>query len=190
VKVRLVAPVEPAAESPVRLAVAQAVLKAESMDAVVRDLTMLGVAAIQPVLTARTETRKGTLARSGRSDRWRRIAEASAKQCGRAVLPAIAEALDLPTWLTADTSDLQLVLVEPSGDSPRAGAVRALRAGATSPRQVSLLAGPEGGWTAEEVARIRTAGWVPWTLGPRTLRAETAPVVAVSVLQFIWGGFD
>ncbi len=190
VRIRLVAPVEPAAESPVRLAVLQAVLKAESMDAVVRDLTMLGVAAIQPVLTGRTETTQGRLGRTHRSDRWRRIAQASAKQCGRAVLPAIGAPLELQNWLTADASDLRLVLVEPSGDSPRADPIHLLKAEAPPPRQVSLLSGPEGGWTRDEVVRIQAAGFVPWTLGPRTLRAETAPVVAVSVLQFVWGGLD
>src|SRR5438552_194277 len=89
VRVQLLNRVEPAAEAGVPLTLAQAVLKGEKMDEVVRDAVMLGVAAIQPLVTARAETTIAALLRSGKVDRWRRVAIASVKQSRRAVVPHI-----------------------------------------------------------------------------------------------------
>lgn len=187
VKVRLVERVETASESPLHLTVAQAVLTGDKMDAVVRDLTMLGVAAVQPVVSARTEVRLATVRRSRRVERWRRVAVASAKQCGRVVVPQIGEARELRDWLAEDTSGVRLILVEPAGDV-RAGDLGPLNAAGNRPRSsVALLVGPEGGWTREEATAAVSAGFVPWTLGGRTLRADAAPLVAASILQYLWG---
>jgi len=187
VKVRLIERVEAAPESPLHLTVAQAVLTGDKMDGVVRDLTMLGATAVQPLVSARTEVSLGTVRRSGRTERWRRVAAASAKQCGRAVVPPVAEARELQDWLTEDTSGVRLILVEPAGDV-RAGDLGAWSASGNRPlSSVALLVGPEGGWTREEATAAVSAGFVPWTLGGRTLRADAAPIVAVSILQFLWG---
>ena len=88
-----------AAEPPVPLTLAQAVLKGDKMDDVVRDAVMLGVAAIQPLVTKRTETTVAALLRGARLDRWRRVALASVKQSRRAVLPEIRTPLTLETYL-------------------------------------------------------------------------------------------
>ena len=185
--VRLIEPVVAAPESPVRLILAQGVLTGDKMDAVVRDLTMLGAAAVQPVVTARSETSLARLARSQRAARWHRVAVASAKQCGRAVVPFVAEPVELQDWLHRDTSGLRLILTEPAGHatSGAPGALGRLRL--AEDRAVSLTVGPEGGWTAEEAAMAQRAGFVPWTLGGRTLRADAAAQVAVSILQYVWG---
>jgi 16S rRNA (uracil1498-N3)-methyltransferase len=185
--VRLVEPIVPARESPIRLTLAQAVLVGDKMDAVVRDLTMLGVAVIQPIVSARSETSLALLARAHRAERWRRVAVASAKQCGRAVVPVIAEPIGLQDWLRRDTSALRLILVEPAGDMPTAES-GAWNTGKDRPHaSVGLLIGPEGGWTADEATMAERAGFMPWTLGARTLRADAAPLVAVSILQYLWG---
>ena len=187
VTVRLIEPVEPAPESPLDLTVAQSVLTGDKMDEIVRDLTMLGATAVQPIVSARAEVSLATLHRSRRVERWRRIAGASAKQCGRAVVPQVGDPLELQDWLQRDTSSLRLILVEPAGDVP-AGGPGVPGAGKDRPQtSVSLLVGPEGGWTAEEATIAQRAGFMPWRLGGRTLRAETAPIVAVSVLQYLWG---
>ena len=91
VRVELLEPIVPAPEMRVPLTLVQAVLKGDKMDAVVRDATMMGVAAIEPIITSRTIGR-GCRATT---TRWGRVAVASAKQCRRAVVPAIAEACDL-----------------------------------------------------------------------------------------------
>ena len=76
------------------------------------------------------------------------------------------------------------MLLEPS--QPQGEPIRIL-AGTPAPRAAVLLVGPEGGWAAAEVDRLASAGFRPLTLGPRTLRADAAPIVALALLRFIWG---
>jgi 16S rRNA (uracil1498-N3)-methyltransferase len=91
VRLTIGAPCVPAPEPRVAFTLAQAVLKGDKMDDVVRDAVMIGVAAIHPIVTARSEISLASLARGRRRERWERIAVSSAKQCGRAVVPSIAE---------------------------------------------------------------------------------------------------
>jgi 16S rRNA (uracil1498-N3)-methyltransferase len=172
----------PAAPEPaVRLTLAQAVIKGEKMDDVVRDATMMGVGAIEPLVTEHTAAHM----KAGRSpERWRRIAIASAKQCRRAVVPAIGEGQAFADWLAQDRSALRLLLVEPSA-SVEGHPVSTL--GVDRPASASLLVGPEGGWSVSEIESAVRAGCVPITLGRRTLRADAIPIVAIGVLQFVWG---
>ncbi len=86
---QLLSRIEPAAEAAVPVTLVQAVLKSDKMDEVVRDAVMLGVAAVQPLVTKRTETTVASLIRGAKVDRWRRVAIASVKQSRRAVVPAI-----------------------------------------------------------------------------------------------------
>src|SRR5437762_14331558 len=88
VRVQLRGARQPAPEPRVAITLAQAVLRGDKMDDVVRDATMLGVAAIQPVITARTEVSRASVARGNRRERWERVAVSSVKQCGRATVPA------------------------------------------------------------------------------------------------------
>jgi 16S rRNA (uracil1498-N3)-methyltransferase len=178
---QLLAEVQAAPEPAVRLTLAQAALKGEKMDDVVRDATMMGVSAIEPLVTANVAAHL----KPGRApDRWTRIAIASAKQCRRAVLPSIGAGVAFDDWVASDESALRLLLVEPSAPA----AARALSAlGDQRPASASLLVGPEGGWTTEEIAAAVAAGYVPLTLGRRTLRADAVPIVAIGILQALWG---
>src|SRR5712671_5283852 len=117
VRVQLLSRVEAAKEPAVPMTLAQAVLKGDKMDEVVRDAVMLGVAAIQPIVTARTETTVAALLRGARLDRWRRIALASVKQSRRAVLPEIRTPLSLETFLDEPPAALRLMMVEPSASA-------------------------------------------------------------------------
>jgi len=143
---------------------------------------MMGVAAVQPLLTARTDVPPAAFTRGGRVERWRRIAISSAKQCGRAVVPEIYAPASLPACLEADRSDVRLLLVEPSVATPQAAASRLPQSVASA----IVLIGPEGGWAASEVSTAVTAGCRTITLGARTLRADATPLVALSVLQYYW----
>ena len=98
VRVQLVSRVEPAVEPAVSLTLAQAVIKGDKMDDIVRDAVMLGVAAVQPLVTARTEATVAALTNGNRLDRWRRVALASAKQSKRAVLPDVRRPLTLESF--------------------------------------------------------------------------------------------
>jgi 16S rRNA (uracil1498-N3)-methyltransferase len=175
--------IAPVADRSVPVTLVQAVLKGGSMDDVVRDATMMGVDGIVPLVTAHTVARKATSAHG--ADRWRRVALASAKQCRRARIPEIGEPVSFEVWRRRPTRGLSLLLVEPSvrGAEPRA--VRSL-ASAAIPEAVSLIVGPEGGWSAEEVTAAIDQGFVPITLGPLTLRAEAVALAALSALTVIW----
>jgi 16S rRNA (uracil1498-N3)-methyltransferase len=184
VRVQVLSRLEPAAEAAVALTLVQAILKGDKMDDVVRDAVMLGVAAIQPIVTAHTDTTIAALVRGGRVERWRRVALASVKQSRRAVLPEIRTPLPFAGHLGDPPAALRLMLVEPaaSADAESLAAVQALAV----PGDAALLVGPEGGWSAEECAAARAAGVRLVTLGHRTLRADAVPVAAISVLQFLW----
>jgi len=180
-----VARAEAAAEPQVPVTVAQAVLKGDKMDDVIRDAAMLGAAAIQPVVTTRAETTIAALMRGARVDRWRRVALASVKQARRAVLPEIRVPLTLEHVLEEPASALRLMLVEPSAlaEVEPLSAIQQLPV----PADVTLFIGPEGGWTEHEWRSAQAHGVRLVRLGRRTLRADAVPVAALSVLQFLWG---
>src|SRR5207244_8112684 len=138
---QLVARAEAAAEPQVPVTVAQAVLKGDKMDDVIRDAAMLGAAAIQPVVTTRAETTIAALMRGARVDRWRRVALASVKQARRAVLPEVRMPLTLETYLEEPATALRLMLVEP-GVSAAVDSLSAIQKVPT-PADASLLIGPE-----------------------------------------------
>ena len=183
-RLQLVSRVEPAAEPAVSITLAPAVLKTDKMDDLVRDGVMLGVTAIQPIVTSRAETTVAALLRGARVDRWRRIALASVKQCGRAVLPEIRTPLAFENWLAEPRADLTMMLVEP-GAAADAQTLAYLRERPV-PRDATVLVGPEGGWTETEWRAAAAQDIRLLTLGHRTLRADAVPIAALSVLQFLW----
>jgi 16S rRNA (uracil1498-N3)-methyltransferase len=184
VRVQLLSRVETPPEPAVPVTLAQAVLKGEKMDDVVRDAVMLGVAAVQPIVTRRTEATVAALVRGARVDRWRRVALASAKQSRRAVLPEVRMPLTFENFLDEPAAALRLMLVEPGATSGAAplSALRQERA----PADATLMIGPEGGWDEREWTAARERGIRLMSLGPRTLRADAVPVAAISVLEFLW----
>ena len=161
-----------------------AVLKGDGMDAAVRDATMMGAEGILPVLTAHSDVKPSFARRPETRARWRRVAMASVKQCRRATLPVIPETQDFDDWLAASNAGAtRLMFVEPSA----AAATLSLRAaiGAATPSAVTILLGPEGGWSAEELEAAVAAGCVLVTLGPLTLRADAMPVAAMAAIAAV-----
>jgi 16S rRNA (uracil1498-N3)-methyltransferase len=178
-----------APEPRVAVTLAQAVLKSDKMDAVVRDAVMMGVTAVQPVVTARSEVTRASLERGRRRERWERIAIASAKQCGRAVVPTILDPMSfeaLPAAITAMRLPAAAWMLAEPGASTETLTVADVDA--APPREATLVIGPEGGWTAEEVAAGASACRL-LTLGGRTLRADAAAVVAMAALFTRWSEF-
>ena len=159
--------------APTRLTLAVGLLKGDSMDHVVRDATALGVAEIIPMVTAHAVVPK-----RARGDdaiaRWHRVAVASAKQCGQVTLPVIADVTDMSAVLRRDIST-KFLCVEPALGGTDVSAIAS--------DSVLILIGPEGGWSNEERAAARVAGCHAITLGPLTLRAELAPVVAITTVR-------
>jgi 16S rRNA (uracil1498-N3)-methyltransferase len=186
--VRIGRAVAAARENRVAVTLVQSLLKGDKFDEVVRDAVMLGVASIRPLATSRTEVigvKPGDVARQ---DRWQKIALASAKQCGRAVVPDVSAVTSLADVLNGLTSEaVVLMLAEPSlagANAPRALGARSV------PTNAVVIVGPEGGWSDAERSIAVRAGATLVTLGHRTLRAEAAPIVALTVFSQIWGEFD
>jgi len=174
----------PVAEPHVRLTLAIGLLKGEQMDTVVRDATMLGARAIVPMSTTHVAVPSKARTSTTALARWRRVAVASAKQCGRAVVPSIAAVTPFDDVIAATPEIKKFMCVEPKlavDGLDQAGAARA------RPLDAVVLVGPEGGWSAKEVEHAREAGVSLIHLGPRTLRAETVPTVVLTALWTAWG---
>ena len=180
-----------AAQEPgIAITLAQALLKGDKMDRVIRDAVMLGVAAIQPFTSARTELPREAVRAGGRKDRWDRTVIASVKQCGRAVLPVVHPTLALPELLRADHDVLCLMFVEPRQSAEAAKAGTSLESLETRvPGKATILIGPEGGWEPQEINAALDAGVTMVSLGERVLRADAAGALAIAVLQYIWKDF-
>ena len=175
-----------AAEPRVSVILAQAVLKGDKMDEVIRDTVMMGATAIQPIVTTRTEVMLAALQRGRRRERWERIAVTAAKQCGRATVPGILEPRPFTDLIEAlghaALPAPALMLVEPSASD---GAFSLGELAGSPPREVTLVIGPEGGWTPEELD-LGSSTCRLVTLGTRTLRADATPVIALAALFAIW----
>ena len=184
--------VEPARpESPLQLALAIALLKGEKFDLVVQKATELGVQRIVPLATERADVRlpDGEDARK-RVTRWRRIALEAAKQSGRAYVPEVTAPLTLESLLaiSADkekksSGDVRLMFAERDGKSLSETSKNFVE----PPTKIMAAVGPEGGWTGAEIETARAANWNIVTLGGRILRAETAAIAIVALLQNNFG---
>lgn len=178
-----------AREAGVVVTLAQAVLKGDKMDDIVRDAVMMGVAAVQPIVTARSEVTLASLLRGRRQQRWQRIAVSSTKQCSRATVPPILEPRPFDT-MPAALAEMMLpgpglMFVEPSASTD---ALALSDLDPAPPRETTVIIGPEGGWTADEIERASAVCRLV-TLGGRTLRADAMPVVALAALFAVWKEF-
>jgi 16S rRNA (uracil1498-N3)-methyltransferase len=155
---------------PARVTLAIGLLKGDAMDDVVRDATALGVAEIIPMVTKHAVVPKHARGHEAIA-RWQRVTVASAKQCGQTTLPLIADVTDMSGVLRREIST-KLLCVEPSLGGAQVSAIAS--------DSILILIGPEGGWSEEEIGVARAAGCHTITLGPLTLRAELAPLVAIT----------
>lgn len=167
--------------SPVHVTLVAAVLKGARLETVVQKATELGVASIRLALTERCDAGAPSAARLRR---LQTIAVEAAEQCGRAEVPSVHAAVSLPEALdAAGMAPLRLLLWERARHRSLIEAFD----GAGTAADVVLVVGPEGGLSEAEVDRCRARGYATFGLGPRILRAETAPLVALAVLQSALG---
>jgi 16S rRNA (uracil1498-N3)-methyltransferase len=164
----------------------------ERMDWLVEKASELGAASIQPLLSERTVLRlKGERA-DKKLAHWRGIAIAACEQCGRNRLPVIHDVMTLADWLasaqssqpvdSATAAGQRLLLSLQHNAQPISRTLQAMHE--TAPDGcITFLSGPEGGLGPSEEAAAMTAGFAPVTLGPRILRAETAPLACLSLLN-------
>ena len=178
VRIELGAPLAGLAESPLQVHLGQAMSRGERMDWAIQKAVELGVAQITPLMTERCEVRLQGERADKRLNHWQQIAISACEQCGRSVVPIINPPIALADWLGAVEADLKLVLHHRTTQS---------LASMTPPQTLGLLIGPEGGLSATEISQAEAAGFNAVSFGPRVLRTETAPVVALSITQQLWG---
>ncbi|MBV8550086.1 MAG: 16S rRNA (uracil(1498)-N(3))-methyltransferase [Acidobacteriaceae bacterium] len=170
-----------APDAAVEITLVAALIKFDRFEWLVEKATELGVAAIQPFEAARTE-RGLAAAAVKRTARWEKIALEASQQSRRAHLPRIEPAIRSERALELE-ADIRLLLDE-STDAPPI--LRALPEARSSNDRVALLSGPEGGWTEEERQKALDAGWHRCSLGATILRAETAALAGLAVIQAAW----
>lgn len=150
------------------------------MDYAVQKSVELGVHALAPLFMQRGNVKLDHKRAKSRMEHWQKIIIHACEQSGRNTLPTLCAPLDLHEWVSGNPDAARFIFV-PSAQQPLAGV-----AGINS-REVSILVGPEGGFTDAEQETAEKHGYVPVNLGPRTLRTETASVAAITALQVIWG---
>jgi len=166
-------------ESNLNIILVQGLLKGEKMDIVIQKTTELGVSAIIPVITERSQLRE-----TRKHPRWKKIAEEASRQSGRTKIPEILEicsfrdVFDIPALI----SGKGIIFWEQGGEKLPAITIRL-----SHTDKIFLLIGPEGGFSEEEVLLASEKGFFTATLGSRILRAETASIAAVSIIQFALG---
>jgi 16S rRNA (uracil1498-N3)-methyltransferase len=169
-------------ESPLAVHLGQALLKGNKFDVILRKSVELGVSSITPLMTERCVVK--TNRTEGKIERWKKIALESCKQCGRSQVPKVAGDIEtLETFCRENEHrDLKLVFWELEEKKTLKDIQPDVQ-----PGSAAVLVGPEGGFSRAEIERAGQYGFQTVSLGPRILRAETAPVVALALLQSLWG---
>lgn len=171
-------------ESPLPATLVQAISSGDRMDYTLQKAVELGIAAVQPVYSERSIVRLDEKRSATRLAHWRQVAASACEQCGRNVVPRIAAPLTLIDWFAAlppVPADALRLLMAP-------GAARRLP-DFSKPAAVLLLAGPEGGFSDNEIELALQRGFTAVRLGPRILRTETAALAALAALNTLWGDF-
>lgn len=172
----------PNPEPPLRVTLYQGLLKGDLFDYTIVKAVELGVHSIVPLECERAVVRLTSSKAQERVVRWQRLAAEAAKQCGRAFVPTVYLPKPLPEALQEDQASLKLVAYEGGGQSLKQALGRAVIY-----THVACAIGTEGGFSAEEITIARHHGFLPVTLGPRILRAETAPLALLSIIMYELG---
>jgi 16S rRNA (uracil1498-N3)-methyltransferase len=160
------------------ITLAQAIPKGKNMDLIVQKAVELGIARIQPLVTKNTIVQPG----EGKSDKWRRNALEACKQCGQDTFPKIADPLPFDRWIASLTESIDLKII--ASLAPGALPLRETLHRHPGTTAATLLVGPEGDFTAQEVDAAIAAGFHPVSLGSIILRVETATLYCLSALRY------
>jgi 16S rRNA (uracil1498-N3)-methyltransferase len=170
-------------ESPLAVTLVQGVSSGEKMDFTIQKAIELGVAVIQPVLTAKSVVRLSAEREAKKLSHWKRVAISACEQCGRNRVPEVRNAIALASYCSAPDSASLRLLLAPDGEA----GLRELQH--KIDRTVVIAAGPEAGFSDAEEQLLQRAGFVPVRLGKRILRTETAALAALAALNALAGDF-
>lgn len=179
VELRAFDPVE--RESPLAITLVQALATSDKMDLIVQKAVELGAVAIQPVASERATLKLSGDRAQKRAAHWQAIARAACEQCGRNRVPAVGEILELADWLAQPAAGTRILM------QPGAQASLPERVAASPGQPIHILIGPEGGFSAREVAMAAERGVLACRFGPRVLRTETAGLAALAALNAVAG---
>ncbi len=169
------------AELPQAITLAQALPEGSKMDWIVEKAVELGATAIQPLAAQRCVVRLSAERAAKKAAHWQGIIIAAAEQCGRNRLPNLADTADFAGWISQHDMHRR-VLLTPRADQPLSDWARHHPA-----QSVTLMIGPEGGFTEAEENAAMAQGALPLSMGPRVLRTETAGLAALAALNALWG---
>ena len=181
VRVELEKHVERSVESNLKIQLGLGISRGDRMDFSVQKAVELGVTSITPLITERCVVQFKDEKKSQRWQHWQKIIQHAAEQSGRTVLPDFADVSVLNSWVTKQNG--LKVFLDPYAEKNLAQ---------LSPENnsVTLLTGPEGGFSSAERDIAKAAGFIPVRLGARILRTETASLAALSAVQMLWGDFQ
>ena len=169
-----------ASAPPLFITLALGISRGLHMDYALQKSVELGVSAIVPLFTGRCNVKLDNKRMETRMEHWRKIMIHACEQSGRNSLPDLLAPHSLDEWVKSDVTATRLLLAPAAGQT--LGEIARVNI-----REISVLAGPEGGLTDAEQSTAAERGYIPVRLGPRTLRTETAAVAAVTALQVLWG---
>lgn len=168
-------------ESRLRVMLAQGISSGERMDYTLQKAVELGIAGIQPLATKRSVVKLAGERSERRVAHWQGVVASACEQCGRNFLPPVSQPLALANWLGSRAPG-RLLFLSPAAELRFADLP-------TPDGADTLVAGPEGGFEADELAALDAARALPVRLGPRVLRTETAALAALATMQALWGDF-
>lgn len=165
-------------QSTLDLHLAIGISRGERMDWVLQKATELGVTQIIPLITERTEIKMKAEKQDKKMQHWQQIIVSACEQCQRNLLPLLQEPQSIDEWLKTVSTDYRFVLHHRNDQS---------LSKSSTPKSVTILIGPEGGLSEEEITLAENEKFQSLRLGPRILRTETAPIAAISLVQYLWG---
>lgn len=172
--------VERDVESPLQITFGLGISRGDRMDLSIQKAVELGVYSITPILTERCVVHLKGEKEAQRLQHWQKIIQHAAEQSGRTTLPGLTGITAIQNWV--QHQDGLKIFLDPYAETSLANL-------APSNGKVTLLTGPEGGFTDQERAIAKAAGFIPVRLGPRVLRTETAAIAAIAAAQMLWGDF-
>lgn len=190
VTARLLYEVAAYGEADLEVILLQGLAKGERMEIVLQKAVELGAARIVPVACERSVVRLEASRAANKQQRWQKIADSAAKQCGRIRLAEVAPVQSLQQALASLPEGCRIIMPWEEADGQDTGMPFSTALAEDKPQAVAVIIGPEGGLTPEEAELARAAGARLVTLGKRILRTETAAIAALSIVMYEWGDLN
>lgn len=184
VELKLVNYIEECTESPINITLAQCLPKGDKLELITQKATELGANRIVPLMSRNCVVRYDGKKAAAKQEKWQKIANEAGKQCGRSVLPVVEQIQPFDKWLqdiSANSADTKICMCYENEDQT---GIKAFLQGCADVKEYIVIIGPEGGFSLDEAELARSMNIPSVSLGKRILRAETAAISAVSVIQY------